>query len=165
MTSVTIPAIKAAQARLANAVLESLRSSHAPHYRTADVDVLRDRAEVLAERLVCSVTDESAALVNHVRRIAEERMDEGYALEEVQLALNVLEGEAWAVTVEAAGAGAGAPELVAQLSLLTSVVGAAKDQLARVYYARKQMAEMRVVELERMVEQIMRGTTGAADVD
>lgn len=158
MTTLTIPAMVHAQERLARVVFEHLHSSHAPHYRSADESVLRARADLLAAKLVHSVTEDAATLCNHLRAIAQERIGEGYALEELQLALNVLEQEAWAVVAETQGLLQS--ELVAQLALLSSVCGAAKDQLARVYFASKERAEMRVVELERRVDAMMKGTVG-----
>jgi hypothetical protein len=136
-------------------VCEQLQSSHAPHYRTADPRVLADRSARLVDAFTRSADDNPAHLLNHVRRIAEERISEGYHLHEIQMALNILEREAWQLVITRV---AERDALVEQLGLVTGIIGAAKDQLARVYLEHKLESDQRIAELEGRLDELFKGT-------
>jgi len=67
-----------------------LRSLHAPHYRTIDLNLLQIRAIQLVEAFLNSFSAGAASFVTYIHGVAQERFSEGYFLEEIQGALNIL---------------------------------------------------------------------------
>jgi hypothetical protein len=113
-------------------LFRALRSSaHTPHYRGAGEDLLRRRCEALMAAFVATCEGDPDAFGEHVRRITEERIAEGYYLQEMQRALSVLEAAAWHVVVDRSNV----LNLVHHLSVITSVIGRAKDELASAFLA------------------------------
>jgi hypothetical protein len=72
---------------------------------------------------------EAVHMVQHAERIAEERFLAGFDLSEVQASFNALEQAMWrrVIAVEDGS------EILASVSVLSSILGAGKDALARVY--------------------------------
>jgi hypothetical protein len=68
-------------------------------------------------------------VIDFAERVASERFHAGWDIGEVQTALNVLEETIWNRVV----AGVSKDDLAEALGLVTTVVGAAKDTLARTY--------------------------------
>ena len=139
----------------------SLLAPDAPHYREAPADLRRARVEQLvAAFLEAARAGGPSPFVAHVRRIAGERVEEGYFLREIQLALSALEAQAWPI---AAGAGGDTDTVVRRLALVTGIVGRGKDELARAFLDHKERAEARVADLERRLAELFKGTQSAPE--
>lgn len=108
----------------------ALGQMHAHHYESAGASEVRRRLEALFDRLLESLAGQDLGpIFDHVHQIAEERFTSGYDLSEVQTAFNALEAAIWArvfATLQ--------PDQFAQtLGLVSTVLGAGKDGLARTY--------------------------------
>ena len=115
----TITAAEAALARI-----------HTRHYEAAGADHTCERLEALYDRLIEAVTTRDlSGIVAYARQVADERYDAGYDLSEVQAAFNTLEEATWSRVLAELE-----PEQFAEaLGLVTTILGAAKDALAREY--------------------------------
>jgi hypothetical protein len=108
----------------------ALRRAHARHYEAAGEPEVRLRLEALFDQLLQVLTERDlAGIVSHAERVAGERFDAGYDLSEVQTAFNALEEATWARALEALEPA----ELAEALGLVSTVLGAGKDALARRY--------------------------------
>jgi len=107
-----------------------LHPSVHPHYHAMGEALTRAYLEELFALVVDGVAAREAVhTVQHAERIAEERFLAGFDLSEVQAVFNALEQAMWrrVVAVEEPG------ELLASVGVLSSILGAGKDALARVY--------------------------------
>jgi len=111
---------------IADELFGALHSAQTPHYRGAGEELLRRRCHDLVIAFVESCDGEPAVFSEHVRRVTQERIAEGYYLQEMQRALSVLEAAAWHVTIDRSNIA----DLVHHLTVVTSVIGRAKDELA-----------------------------------
>jgi hypothetical protein len=144
---------------LAAALFEGLRASRRSHYGTIDAADLTRRCARLVDAFLASLEGGPAAFVDYVRRITEERIAEGFYLPEIQQALSLLEARAWQIVVERSSVGA----LVGHLSAVTGTIGAAKDELARLYLAHKQRAEADLARLQ--TSRLFAGTEGPWEIE
>lgn len=104
-------------------------TTHA-HYERAGEAFTRARMGELFDLVVAAIsTRELAALSTHADTIASERFASGFDISEVQAAFNVLEVAMWRRVVAAAPL----EELAEAVGLLSTVMGFAKDTLARKY--------------------------------
>lgn len=108
----------------------ALERSNLPHYAAAGTDAARERLAQLLTLVVTSVhTRDLVPIVDYATQIARERFDAGFDIREVQAAFNVLEEAAWARVVDAI-----APrDLAEAVGMVTTVIGAGRDALAREY--------------------------------
>jgi hypothetical protein len=108
----------------------ALDRSRLTHYEGAGHAVSRERLEQLYQFMVQSIRQRSLAPVTeYMAEVANDRFHAGYAIREVQIAINVLEEAIWNHIVAAMPAG----ELAQALGLVSTVLGAAKDALAQTY--------------------------------
>jgi hypothetical protein len=114
---------------LADGLAEALTRSTAARYRCLERRVLHRWTQDVVRALIESTDHDPAMLVSHIEQLAAERIAAGFRLEEIQLALTLLERSCWHLLV----AHLAAPELTWELARLTEAIGAAKDQLARRY--------------------------------
>ncbi|MGE5273310.1 MAG: hypothetical protein ACM3QU_05995 [Verrucomicrobiota bacterium] len=117
-----------------NSILEAaeagLARTHVPHYESAGSEQVRRRLGDLLDRLIESLaTRDVASMTAHAEHIAEERFRAGYDLSEVQVAFNALEEATWTSVL----ADLQAAEYAQALGLVSTVLGAGKDALARRY--------------------------------
>lgn len=112
-------------------------ASGAPHYAEREGPEGRRRIGNLVAALRRAARESRGALVEHMRHIMEERLDEGFRLGEIQTALGCLEDELWQLCESRL---LDRSDLVASLSMAAGLVGEAKDELARLYLERKQPA-------------------------
>jgi len=150
------PTLKERRDELVDMVCKRLKSSDAPHYRQTGSVELRERSEALVDAFLGSAKGDPAAFVAYIGKLAEERIAEGFVLREIQLALSILEEQAWQVAVECSTISS----LVPHLSLVTTTIGRAKDRLAEIFLDHKQRAESRAGQLERRLEALFKGTDG-----
>jgi hypothetical protein len=141
--------------------VKELKTLHAPNYEEIGVDLLHARAVRLVEEFLASLQEEPSHFVKYLDRIARERFTEGYFLEEIQSALNILGEKAWAIAVYEAPLWR--RDVV--LSVISGTLGAAKDQLARVYMELLKSAEGRARGLERKLSLLLSGTVPAPELD
>ena len=114
---------------IADELFTGLHTAQTPHYQGAAEGLLRRRCRALVEAFVDSCDGEPEAFLAHVRKVTRERIAEGYYLVEIQRALSALEAAAWRVVVNRSNING----LVKHLGIVTSVIGSAKDELARAY--------------------------------
>jgi hypothetical protein len=108
-----------------------LHPSVHPHYHALGEATTRGYLTDLFNLVLNSVrAREAVHLVQHAETIAEERFLAGFDLAEVQAAFNALEQAMWR---RIAAAETDSKELLASVGMLSSVLGAAKDAVARVY--------------------------------
>jgi hypothetical protein len=101
-----------------------------PHYHALGEELTRKYLTDLFDLVMRSVAAREAVhMVQHAEDVAEERFHAGFDLSEVQAAFNAVEQAMWRRIV-AAGDGA---ELLVSVGMLSSILGAGKDALARVY--------------------------------
>jgi hypothetical protein len=144
---------------LTEALFTGLRNAAtAPHYEAIDAAALAKRCRLLVDVFVTALEGNGALFVDYVHRITEERIGEGFYLPEIQHALSLLESGAWQIVVERSNVAS----LVRNLGIVTGVVGAAKDELARVYLAHKQRAEADAARLQ--TARLFAGTEAPVDV-
>lgn len=104
-------------------------STHA-HYERAGEAFTRARLAELFDLVVDAIaTKELAALSTQSETIASERFNSGFDISEVQAAFNSLEVAMWRRVV----ASTSLDELAESIGLLSTVMGFAKDTLARKY--------------------------------
>jgi hypothetical protein len=107
-----------------------LTRTHLPHYDAAGELEIKQRLEALLDRLLESLAKRDLSpVVTHAERIAEERFTSGYDLTEVQTAFNALEAAIWTRVFSALEPG----QFAQTLGLVSTILGAGKDALARKY--------------------------------
>ena len=108
----------------------ALESSHVAHYEAAGEPLTRQRLADLHDLVVAAVRDRDlSAVTAYSQRVAEERFSAGFDISEVQTAYNALEAAMWRRLVAAEPPA----ELAEAVGLLSTVLGAGKDTLARTY--------------------------------
>jgi hypothetical protein len=118
------------QAIVVQETSEIVERSRLTHYAAAGSDEAYRRLDRLYSLMLQSLESRNLVpIIDQMTQIAAERFEAGYDLREVQTAINVLEEAVWKVVVESVP-----PEQLAQsLGLVGTVLGAAKDSLARAY--------------------------------
>jgi hypothetical protein len=139
------------RAKLSETITKELRTGDSPHYGEIEISRLRQRVERFVDAFIESSTGEPQAFVRFIERLAEERIAEGYYLEEIQRVLNLLWQHSWQTVVDHEAAETRLPDL----EFVSRTVGAAKDELARIYLARTLEVNTRAQELEQRLEQLM----------
>lgn len=108
----------------------SLGRTHLTHYESAGEAVTRERLDELFSLVVSTVqTRDLARMSTFIEGLATDRFNEGFSLAEVQTAMNSLEEAMWHRTVDAVPT----DELAEAIGLLSTVLGFAKDTLARTW--------------------------------
>ena len=144
---------------LAEAVSTGLRNADAPHYSSIDAGALDERCRRLVDAFLASMDGAPALFVEYVRGITGERIGEGYYLREIQLALSLLESRVWQLVAQRSDVAS----VVADLAVVTATVGAAKDELARIYLEHKERAEAECVRLT--TSRLFAGTEGHVEAE
>jgi len=142
-----------------NDILTHLRQSTARHYLAEDQDRLHRRVQKLVAHFVMSVHEYPDRFVAYVADMARERIAEGYALQEILMALRILEEKAWRLTIESLVQ----PALVPALCRVTGTIGAAKDELAAVYLGHLEHAEQAAQLWQSRCEDLEAALQEAAD--
>lgn len=138
-------------------MVHQLSVPEAGHYRKLQGQELRVRVEELCTAFAAAVATGGDAFVEHILAISRERVAEGYALREVQLALRVFEENIWRlVTVHVP-----LEQQVACLALATGIVGRAKDELAESYLVLLELSEARQARAADRTQVIAQGTDSA----
>lgn len=116
------------------AILEAaeagLARMHARHYESAGASEVRQRLEALYDHLLDALRSRNLGpIVAYAEQVARERFNAGYDLSEVQTAFNALEEATWSRIF----AGLQPTQFAEALGLVSTILGAAKDALARTY--------------------------------
>ena len=108
----------------------AMRRANVPHYEQAGFGRAEERLKTLLALTVKSLSENDLShVVQLAEKIARERYESGYDLQEIQTAFNVLEEAIWTHIVKEIP-----PEGLAHaLGLLSTVLGAGKDVLATTY--------------------------------
>jgi hypothetical protein len=113
-----------------NGAVASMRKSHLRHYEAAGEEHIHQRIKALFTLTARGVKERNLGpMVAHAGTIAVERFNAGYDLWEVQTAFNVLEETLWQQILK----GIPADQYAEALGLVSTVIGAGKDALARSY--------------------------------
>jgi hypothetical protein len=117
------------------------------HYRNDPADRIRQRLQALYDLAALSVrTRDLSGLIAHAERIAGERFHAGYDLGEVQTAFNALEEALWRRIVQVLPP----DEQARALGLVSTVLGAGKDALARAYVSLASRAKAPSLDLREL---------------
>ena len=108
----------------------ALSQSHTMHYQVLGPEETRKRLEALYDQMTeAAARRDLGEIVGYARDLARERFGAGYDLSEVQIAINALEEAAWKQVFSELP-----PEqFAATLGLISTILGAVKDALAREY--------------------------------
>ncbi len=112
-----------------SAALQAIRHNRT-HYQVAGEDETRRRLDALYDELRAAASSRDLGhVVAYAQHLAAERFEAGYDLSEVQRAFNALEEVTWSTLC----ARLPPDQLALSLGLVGTVLGAAKDALAREY--------------------------------
>lgn len=117
------------EAELVNEIHRQLVHSTARHYKELEWDILLRRVESLVAFFMMSVRETPDLFFNYIAQAVEERIEEGFRLAEILMAMRILEEKIWLVIVEDVPL----PGRTAALARVTGIIGAAKDRLAVSY--------------------------------
>lgn len=108
----------------------ALECSHFKHYRKSGIEENQKRLKLLYRLLQQCVESKSfIPLTDHIRDIARERFNCGFALHEVYMAVNILEETVWKRIINCLNP----LEFAEALGLVSTVFGAGKYTLANTY--------------------------------
>ncbi len=111
---------------------ESIRGARATHYEQAGTEHVHQRLKALYTLTARGVKERNLGpMIAHSETIARERFSSGFDLWEVQTAFNALEEAIWKRIL----AELPAAEFAQALGLVSTILGAGKDTLARRYVA------------------------------
>ena len=128
---------------------QSLARSDLTHYREAGPTVSYERLAELFHLVVAGIRDRNLVpIIDYMAQVADERFHAGYAIREVQIAINVLEEAMWSHIVRRTPP----EELAEALGLVSTVLGAAKDSLARAYVSLAGKAKAPSLDLSALFE-------------
>ncbi len=136
---------------LVEALWQGMRCSEATHYRHEDPERLRERCARWVEEFLDAFERNPRAFGEYVRAIAEDRLGEGYRLDELQLVLDVFRQCVWKLTVESLE---DRQLMVEYLDLATTILDRARDAAARTYLDVARRGAARVHD----TDQLFRGT-------
>ena len=114
---------------LRDRVVERVSRSRAIHYREMNRDRLRERADQLVDAFIDAMTVGPGVFVRYLVDIIEVRIREGFFLQEIQLALSMLEEKAWQVVVDHDTS----DDKIESLARVSTTIGSAKDRIAQIY--------------------------------
>ena len=122
--------LRSARAQVVEQALAGLESGHAAHYEQAGEPFTRQRLADLYDLVVQAIADRDLSHMEaYAHDVAVERFNAGFDISEVQAAFNALERAMWRRVVADVQPG----ELAEAVGLLSTVLGAGKDELARSY--------------------------------
>jgi hypothetical protein len=126
-----------------------LEGSHLARYAAAGEPLTRQRLADLHDLVVAAIRDRDLReVVAYAERVAEERFTTGFDIAEVQTAFNCLEEAMWRrLVVEEPES-----DLAEAVGLLSTVLGAGKDALARRYVSLASHRHVPSLDLSAMFE-------------
>jgi hypothetical protein len=128
---------------------QALRRSHLKHYESSGYEQYERYLEDLLVRVMeCLRTRRLHPILSYAQRVANERFDAGFEISEVQSAFNALEEAIWHVVISHVPVG----NLVEATGLVGTVLGAAKDTLARTWVSLATRQHVLSLDLEALFE-------------
>lgn len=125
----------------------ALQSAHTVHYEAAGEPFTRQRLGQLHDLVVEAIRDRDLSGIEaYSESIANERFTAGFDITEVQTAFNALEREMW----RRLAAESAPDELEEAIGLLSTVLGVAKDVLARTYVSLATKRHVRSLDLSAL---------------
>ena len=122
--------LTAARTEIIASAASELQALHLEHYEAAGEELTQRRLSDLYDLVVSAIKDRDlAAVVSFAEGVAEERFAAGFDVFEVQTAFNTLETLIWQRIV----ATTAPDDLAEDIGLVSTVLGIAKDALARKY--------------------------------
>lgn len=123
-------ALRSAETAIVDEALADIRDMHVHHYEAAGEAFTRQRLQGLFDLVVTAIqTRDLTAVITYAEQVATERFNAGFDVSEVQIAFNTLETVMWREVV----ASVPHEKLAESIGLLSTVLGVAKDALARKY--------------------------------
>jgi hypothetical protein len=108
----------------------AIARAHLAHYEKSGMEHTHQRLKALHTLTTRAVKEKNLGpMIAHAETIARERFEAGFDLSEVQTAFNVLEETIWVRILKNLSPG----DLGEGLGLISTVLGAGKDALARTY--------------------------------
>jgi hypothetical protein len=133
--------------------LVTLDRTHPAHYDAAGRTFTRDQLAALFDLVLDALRERRLERVtDYCAELAQRRFEGGFGIGEVQTAFNALEASMWQQLI----AGVPADELAESIGLLSTVLGAGKDALARRYVSLAAQRHVPSLNLAAMFE----GTNG-----
>ncbi len=109
---------------------KALSSARLTHYEKAGEEHNRQKLKALYTLTVRAIAERNLGpMLAHAETIARERFEAGFDLSEVQTAFNVLEEAMWKLIIKSLPPA----EIGDAIGLVSTVLGAGKDKLARTY--------------------------------
>jgi hypothetical protein len=128
---------------------DSLQRSVTGHYAASGEEFTRERLAALLDVVIASVRDRNlTTMVTYAEGLAAERFHAGFDISEVQTAFNSLEESLWRHLI----AEEPANELAEAIGLLSTVLGAGKDALARTYVSLARHRHVPTLDLTALFE-------------
>ena len=122
--------LEKSRAQVLDEAFAALESSHIAHYEAAGEPLTRQRLGDLHDLVVAAIRARDLTEVTaYSHQVAEDRFHAGFDISEVQTAFNSLEEAMWRRLV----ADEPQSELAEAIGLMSTVLGAGKDALARTY--------------------------------
>lgn len=132
---------------IVDAACEAMKRSHIKHYEEAGPEHTHQRIKALYTLTARGVKEKNLGpMIAHADTIAVERFSAGYDLWEVQTAFNVLEEVLWQKIL----ASLPAERYAEALGLVSTVLGAGKDALARKYVTLASKSKAPSLDLQKL---------------
>ncbi len=126
---------------------ESVKRSQLKHYEEAGDNHIHQRLKALFVLTVRAIKERNLGpMIAHAENVAHERFAAGFDLSEVQTAFNVLEETIWVCILKHMPA----TEYAEALGLVSTVLGAGKDSLARRYVSLASQTKATSLNLQSM---------------
>lgn len=146
-----IALLRSEQEAIVDEALDALDRAHLAHYAAADAQERRSRLEHLLTLVVdCIEARDLVPMIDHAAQVGTDRFHAGYGIAEVQTAFNVLEESLWHFVVNHVPA----DELAESIGLVTTVLGAGKDALARTYVSLASRSHVPTLDLTALFQAI-----------
>jgi hypothetical protein len=139
----------AAEDEIVDEAAAALERANLAHYAATEASERRDRLRRLLDLVtICVRSRDLIPMVDHATEVATERFHAGFDISEVQAAFNVLEEILWRRIVTSVPSG----DLAEAAGLLTTVLGAGKDALARTYVSLASKQHVPTLDLQALFQ-------------
>ncbi|MFA7360613.1 MAG: hypothetical protein WC139_06210 [Candidatus Kapaibacterium sp.] len=117
-------------------------------YTKVGSSITKQKLTSLYKKVIeCANKKELIPMLNYTEKIAKERFASGYDLHEVQTAINALEENIWQIIFK----NIKPDKLAESLGLVSSILGAGKDNLARNYVALATQTKASTINLQSLL--------------
>ncbi len=142
-----IELLQTEQNKILESAFESVKRSQLKNYEKAGDEHTHQRLKALYVLTVRAIKEKNLGpMIAHAEQVAHERFSAGFDLSEVQTAFNVLEETIWLNILKHLSA----TEYAEALGLVSTVLGAGKDSLARRYVSLASQVKATSLNLQSM---------------